>query len=171
MPGGRGIQSLFVTLAAFSAGSLTACFAQSQVGPRWTDSTTTKVRPERKREFEAYLRKLMAAYKRAGALWFQTFETFAGDTTEYMTLAPVVMFGDLDGPSTVARALGERGWERLSRGFARCYTAQTSRYAIPHTELEIHDDSAPSRAGKADPPRQSKSSGDDNDSRDRSKHK
>lgn len=75
--------------------------------------------------------------------WFQTFETFAGDTTEYMTWAPVVMFGDLDGPSMVARGLGERGWERLSRGIARCSSARNSQYAIPHTELEIHDDSAP----------------------------
>src|SRR3982751_4091552 len=116
MPGGRGILSLFVTFAAFAGGSFPFCFAQSEIEPRWTNSTTTKVRPERKREFEAYLRELIAAHKRAGTLWFQTFETFAGDTTEYTTLAPVVTFGDLDGPSAVARTLGEKKWERLSRG-------------------------------------------------------
>ena len=142
MPDGREILFLFVGLATYSAGSMTAGFAQSEVGPRWTDSTITKVKPEKKREFEACLRELMAAHKRAGTLWFQTFETFAGDTTEYRTLTPVAMFGDLDGPSTVARVVGE-GWQRLSRRLARCYTAQTSQYATPHPELEIHDGGAP----------------------------
>jgi len=64
-------------------------------------------------------------------------ETFAGDTTEYTTVVPVMKFGDLDGPSVVIRVLGEEGWEHLSRNMARCYTAQTRQYATPQTELEI----------------------------------
>ncbi len=136
---GRGILSILVPLAVLYGGPLTLCFAQGEAAPRWTDSTTTKVVPERKREFEAHLRELIAAHKRAGTSWFQTFETFAGDTTEYTTLMPVMMFGDLDGPSPVAKAFGERGWELLSRKFARCYTARNSQYVTPHRELEIHD--------------------------------
>src|SRR5439155_6643857 len=44
-------------------------------------------------------------------------------------------------------------------------SAKRSAAPPPRTQdpLRIHDDSAPSRAAKSDPPRQSKSSGDDND--------
>jgi hypothetical protein len=113
--------------------------------PHWTDSTTTKVKPELRQEFEGYLKRLIAANKKAGTLWFLTFETFAGDTTEYTTVVPVIRFGDLDGPSAVVHALGVTEWNRLSRDIARCYTAQTRRYATPHKELEI--DKAHSPAG------------------------
>src|SRR2546430_5457559 len=33
--------------------------------PKWTDWTTTKVKPESKRKFDGYLRKMIAAYKSA----------------------------------------------------------------------------------------------------------
>jgi hypothetical protein len=47
------------------------------------------------RQFERCLKELMDAYQQAGALWFITFETFAGDTAEYTTVVPVMKFGDL----------------------------------------------------------------------------
>jgi hypothetical protein len=96
-----------------------------------------------RQEFEGYLRQLMAAYKKAGTPSFLTLETFAGDTTEYTTVVPVMKFGDLDGPSVVIKVLGEAGWERLSRNMARCYTAQTRQYATPQTELEINRTDVP----------------------------
>jgi hypothetical protein len=88
-------------------------------------------------EFEGYLKQLVAAYKKAGTRWVLTLETFAGDKTEYTTVAPVMKFGDLDGPSLFASILGEAGWQRLSRKMARCYTAQSCEYSTPHTEIEI----------------------------------
>jgi len=136
--------SATVLVASFSH----VCFAQgtvqqSDVQPRWTGSTTTKVKPEMRREFEGYLKQLMAAYKKAGTLWFLTLETFAGDTTEYTTVVPVMKFGDLDGLSVVTKVLGEAGWERLSRKIARCYTAQSRQYATPQTELDIDNADVP----------------------------
>jgi hypothetical protein len=132
-----------VLVAGLSASFSGVCFAQSDVQPRWTDSTTTRVKPEMRREFEGYLKQLMAAYKKAGTQWFLTRETFAGDTTEYTTVVPVMKFGDLDGPSVVEKALGEVGWKRLSRDMARCYTAQTHQFATPQTELEINKTDVP----------------------------
>jgi hypothetical protein len=96
-----------------------------------------------RQEFEGYLKQLIAAYKKAGTLWFLTLETFAGDTTEYTTVVPVMRFRDLDDPSVVTKVLGEAGWERLSRRIARCYTAQSRQYATPHTELEIDNADVP----------------------------
>ena len=135
--------SATVLVASISASFSNVCVAQSDVQPRWTDSTTTKVKPEMRQEFEGYLRQLMAAYKKAGTPSFLTLETFAGDTTEYTTVVPVMKFGDLDGPSVVIKVLGEAGWERLSRNMARCYTAQTRQYATPQTELEINRTDVP----------------------------
>ncbi len=135
--------SATVLVASFSASFSSLCFAQSDARPRWTDSTTTKVKPEMRRVFEGYLKQLMTAYKQAGTLWFLTRETLAGDTTEYTTVVPVMKFGDLDDPSVVARALGEGRWKRLSRDMARCYTAQTHQYATPQTELEINKTDVP----------------------------
>lgn len=126
-------------VAAFS----NVCFAQSAVQPRWAAFTITKVKPEMKQEFEGHLKELVAAYKKAGTLWFVTLDTFAGDTTEYTTLVPVMKFGDLDGPSVAVRVLGQAGWERLARKMARCYTAQTRQYATPQTELEINQTEVP----------------------------
>ncbi len=141
-----------VVVAILSSSGPNTCFAQgsiqpgaiqpgnppdSSIQPSWTEATTTKVKPEMRQEFETYLKQLTAAYRKAGTLWFLTFETFAGDTTEYTTVIPVVNFGDLDGPSAAMKILGAQEWDRLSRNIAICYTAQTRRYATPHTELEI----------------------------------
>jgi hypothetical protein len=132
-----------VLAAAFSTSSSSVCHGQTNIQPRWTDSTITKVKPEMRREFETYLKQLMGAYKKAGAPWFLTRETFAGDTTEYTTVVPVMKFGDLDGATAVERVLGEVGWEHLSRNIARCYTAQMRMYATPQTELEINKTDVP----------------------------
>jgi len=129
--------------AVFAAGLASACFGQSPREPAWTDSTTTKVIPAMRREFEGNLKQLVAAYKNAGVPWFLTFQTFAGDTTEYTTMVPVMKFGDLDGATAVERVLGEVGWEHLSRNIARCYTAQMRTYATPQTELEINKTDMP----------------------------
>ena len=132
--------SFAAVLVASLSGS---CFAQSDVQSSWTASTTSKVKPEMRQNFEGHLKQLMAAYKKAGIPWFLTFENFAGDTTEYTTVVPVMKFGDLDGPSVVAKVLGEAGWEHLSRKMAQCYTAQTRQYATPRTDLEINQKDVP----------------------------
>lgn len=137
----------FLSAAVFVSSSIAifsnVCSAQSDVQPRWTGTTTTKVKPDMRQEFEGYLKRLLAAHKKAGTLWFLTLETFAGDTTEYTTVVPIIKFGDLDGPSPVTKVLGEAEWERLSRNMARCYTAQTRQYATPQTELEINKTDVP----------------------------
>jgi hypothetical protein len=84
------------------------CLAQSitNLQPQWTEYTTSKVKPEAAEEFEFWLKQLSAVYKKAGTRWFLTFETFAGDTTEYTNVAPVMKFGDLDDPPAALKVLG-----------------------------------------------------------------
>jgi hypothetical protein len=139
----RELLSATIFVAGLSASLFHPCFAQSDVQARWSESTTTKVKPRMRQEFEGYLKQLIAAHKKAGTLWFLTLETFAGDTTEYTTVVPVMKFGDLDGPSVATKALGEDGWNTLSRNIAHCYTAQDRKFSTPQTELEINKTDAP----------------------------
>ncbi|HEY3841145.1 MAG TPA: hypothetical protein VGL72_31455 [Bryobacteraceae bacterium] len=120
-----------------ASGFFQGCYAQDNVLPRWIDSTVIEVKPGMRQEFEGYLKQLIAAHKKAGARWFLTFETFAGDTTEYTTIIPVMKFGDLDGPTAVAKISGEKSWHDLSRKMARCYTRESRQFATPQAELEI----------------------------------
>src|SRR5262249_18826256 len=125
-------------LLALAPAFFNSCFAQSVATPKWSLTTITRVKPDMRQEFESCVRQLIAAYRKGGVPWFATFETFAGDTTEYTTVVPIMNFGDLDGPSVPARLLGETGWQRLSRKLAHCYTAQSCQYATPQSELEIN---------------------------------
>jgi hypothetical protein len=90
-----------------------------------------------RQEFEASLKQVVAAHRKAGIPWFLTLQNFAGDTTEYTTVVPVARFGDLDGPPVVLKVLGEQGWRTLSRKLDRCYTTQSRQYAVRQPELEI----------------------------------
>jgi hypothetical protein len=125
--------------AAFSLASL----AQSSTQPAWISITSTKVKPDMQAQFEGYLKQVMAAYKKGGTPWFLTLQTFAGDTTEYTTVVPVMKFADLDGPAVPAEVLGQKGWESLSSKIAHCYSTQTRQYATPLTALEINKTDAP----------------------------
>lgn len=127
---------LAATLSGFS-------FAQTDERPKWTETTTIRVKPEKRRQLERCLEQLKAAYRKTATPWFLTFENVAGDAMEYTTVVPVANFGELDGPPAVAKALGEAAWDRLSRDIARCSTAQTRQYATPQHELEINKASVP----------------------------
>lgn len=127
----------------FLAGLSTVCFSQTDAEAGWIGSTTTRVKPEMRQEFEASLKQIMEAYKRAGIPWFLTLQNFAGDTTEYTTVVPVVRFADLDGPPVVVKVLGEQGWGKLARKLDRCYTTQTRQYALRQAELEINKADVP----------------------------
>lgn len=125
------------------AGLSAVCLSQPDTKPGWTASTTSRVKPEMRAQFEASLKQVAAAYRKAGVPWFRTVQNFAGDATEYTTSVPVMKFGDLDGPPIGLKVLGEREWAKLSRKLDRCYTAQTRTYATPQHELEINKGDAP----------------------------
>jgi len=126
--------------------NLSIGWGQNSPQSPWTAYTTSSVRPEKRSKFEGYLKRWVAACRKAGVPWFHTFETFAGDTTEYITIMPVMRFGDLDGSSPVERVVGQAQWKHFSNATARCYTSQTRQYATPHTESEINKTGALSGA-------------------------
>jgi len=74
-------RALRLASAVFVTALSTVCFSQTDAQPAWTGSTTTRVKPEMRQEFEASLKQIMAAYKKAGIPWFLTLQNLAGDTT------------------------------------------------------------------------------------------
>ena len=104
----REFLSAAILVVCWGANFFKPCLAQEDLVPAWTESTTTKVKPEMRQEFEGHLKQLLAAYRKGGTLWFLSLETFTGDTSEYTTVVPVMKFADLDGPPVAARVLEER---------------------------------------------------------------
>jgi hypothetical protein len=90
-------------------------------------------------QYEKDLKQEMVAYKKAGTPWFVTLQTFAGETTEYTTIVPVMKFADLEGPAVPARVLGQHRWRVLSKRIARCYSSQRVEYATPLTALRMDE--------------------------------
>ena len=130
--------SPFPTLGQSGAGAASAAARET-----WTSITTTKVKPEMRGQYEALLKQEVAAYKKAGALWFQTLETFAGDTTEFTTIVPVMKFADLERAAAPVAVMGKAGWENLSNKMARSSIAQTRQFTTPLTAFEINSATAP----------------------------
>lgn len=128
----------FLIATILAAALSVPSFAQSEPQPTWISTTITRVKPEMRVRFEGYLKQVMAAYKKGGTPWFLTLQTFAGDTTEYTTIVPVMKFADLDGDSGPSEVLGDKGWENLSKKISHCYTAQNRQYSTPLTALEIN---------------------------------
>jgi hypothetical protein len=138
----RCIRSIAAVLVALSC---RPAIAQPVAAPGWTNTTTITVIPERRREFERNLKRLVAAHRNAGTPWLRTWQTAAGNTMEYTIVIPLARFGDLDQPSAPARALGASAWGRLSDDVARCALAERREYATPRPELDIDKTDAPIR--------------------------
>ena len=136
-PGWLLVVILTATASCFS-------FAQSAAQPAWTGITITHVKPAMRAQYEKYLKREMAAYRKAGTPWFLTLQTFAGDTTEYTTIVPVMKFADLDQPAIPAQVLGPDRWRVLAKKIARCYSGQIVVYATPLTALQISGKEQPS---------------------------
>ncbi len=139
------IAALRSSLVVLLAGLPALCLSQSDAQPGWISSTTTRVKPQMRQEFEASLKQVVAAHRRAGIPWFLTLQDVAGDTMAYTTVVPVAKFGDLDGAPVVARVLGEQGWRKLSRRLDRCYTTQSRQYSVRQPDLEIDRAEVPVR--------------------------
>ncbi len=95
----------------------------------WTSSTSIRIRPKMQQRFEQTLKELITAHQRAGTPWFLTFETFAGDTSEYTIMAPVQDFASLEARPP--------DFDRLERILSRYATAQVREYATPRSDAEI----------------------------------
>ena len=103
--------STAITALTFAMPSIS--MGQAQSSPQWSVITTTQIKPEFRQEYEAIQKEITAAYKKAGAPSRLVVQTIIGDLDEYVSIAPLGKFGEMDGPSILAKALGDAGEQRL----------------------------------------------------------
>jgi len=101
-----GVFALTVSLSGIS-------FAQPNPAPQWSIVTFAQIKPEYRMEYEATVKEITAAYKKAGVASRLVVQTILGDLMEYTTIVPLANYAQMDGPSPLVKALGEAGSQRL----------------------------------------------------------
>jgi hypothetical protein len=89
--------------------------AQEQPKTQWSVVTMTTIKPDARAEYEAWQKQITAAYKKAEVPSRTVVQTIMGDVFEYISIAPVGKFADLDGPTPIERALGKEPAAALLR--------------------------------------------------------
>src|SRR5438309_10251776 len=108
---------------AFALSTAPAIMAQSTPAPEWSLVTITTVKPEMRSDYEAFQKEMSAAYKKAQVPSRAVLQTVMGNLLEYISVAPLAHFADMDGPSPVERALGKADAEGLIRKGVACTTS------------------------------------------------
>lgn len=136
--------SLQIFLRAVSLATL--ALALSRVAPaqpasqpiaEWSVITVTQIKPEFRQEYEAFQKEVTAAYKKQGAPFRVVVQTMFGDINEYLSVAPLAKYADLDGPSMLVKAMGEAKSQQLLRR-AGGYVLSMHRYtslAMPDVSI------------------------------------
>jgi hypothetical protein len=89
--------------------------AQQAPAAKWNLVTITTIKPDMRNEYEAWQKEVTAAYKKAEVPSRTVLQTILGDLFEYISVTPLVHFGDMDGASPLVRSLGKDGAASLLR--------------------------------------------------------
>jgi hypothetical protein len=103
----RACFSIGALLAALALSTVPAVTAQSTSAPEWSLVTITTIKPEMRSEYEGWQKEISAAYKKAEVPSRAVLQTIMGDLFEYVSVAPLAHFADMDGPTPIERALGK----------------------------------------------------------------
>lgn len=103
--GGATVLALALATTAISRG-------QTPPAPEWSVVTTVQIKPEFRAECEAAQKEISAAYKKANVPRFVV-QTILGDLDEYISIAPLGKYAELDSPSILAKVMGEAGSQKI----------------------------------------------------------
>ncbi|MFL6448277.1 MAG: hypothetical protein ACJ746_11390 [Bryobacteraceae bacterium] len=123
---------------AFVLSAVPAIMAQSTPAPEWSLVMITTVKPEMRSDYEAFQKEMSAAYKKAQVPSRAVLQTVMGNLLEYISVAPLAHFADMDGPSPVERALGKADAEGLIRKGVACTTSAHREASLALKDLSIH---------------------------------
>src|SRR5437763_16085616 len=115
-----------------------AMMAQSTPAPEWSVVTLTTIKPEMRSEYEAFQKEMSAAYKKAEVPSRAVLQTIMGNVLEYVSVAPLAHFADMDGPSPIERALGKADAQGLIRKSVACTTSAHREASLPLKDLTSH---------------------------------
>jgi hypothetical protein len=94
-------------------------------------------------EYEAWQKQLTAAYKKAEVPSRAVLQTMMGDLFEYVSVAPLAKFADMDGASPVERALGKEQAASLMRKGAGYITSARRLATLAMDDLSIQTPGPP----------------------------
>lgn len=121
-----------------SAGAQTNAQTNTPAQPAWSVIVVSKVKPEARQEWEAYQKEVTAAYKKAGVPSRAVLQTVFGDLNEFVSVAPLSKFSEMDGDGPVVRALGAEGAAKLMRRGAALVTSLHRFASLANQDLAIH---------------------------------
>src|SRR6478672_6820008 len=104
-----------VVCTAFAVSHVPSLQAQQTPAPKWSLVTLTTIKPDSRADYEAWVKELTAAYKKAEVPSRAVLQTMMGDVFEYISVSPLAHFADMDGASPGERALGKDGAAALMR--------------------------------------------------------
>ncbi len=113
--------------------------AQDQPKPQWSVVTMTTIKPDARAEYEAWQKQITAAYKKAEVPSRTVVQTIMGDLFEYISLAPITKFADLDGATPVERALGKESAAALLAQGRGVYRFGPPFHEPRHSRTEYQD--------------------------------
>ena len=130
------MQQRFWGGAALACALVVPMVSTAQTAPpqQWSTVTSTQIKPEFRAEYEALQKEITAAYKKAGVPYRMVVQGLYGDMNEYVSIAPLAKFADLDGPTVLVKALGDASAQKMLKRIT-AYTQSMHRVA----ELDMPD--------------------------------
>jgi hypothetical protein len=96
---------------------------------QWSVITTSQIKPEFRAEYEAAQKEITAAYKKGGVASRLVVQTILGDVDEYISIAPLGKFAEMDEPTVLVKTLGAAGSQRLLKRIG-AYLVSVHRAAV-----------------------------------------
>jgi hypothetical protein len=106
-------------------------------GPELMLVFSYKVKPEMRAEFEAVQKDVTAAFRKAEVPSRMVMQTVLGDMNEYVTVTPLPKFAAMDGPTPVARAIGEEQAAKLQHRNRTTITGAHRLVTVARPEFSI----------------------------------
>jgi hypothetical protein len=129
---------VFTTLALIAITPTAAQTADNQTAPKpeWSVVTVTKIRPDAILVHDGIQKEISAAYKKAGSSRV-VLQTLMGDRMEYVSITPLPNWADMDGPTLLARSLGEMPANKLVAKARATITDISSFASLARNDLSI----------------------------------
>lgn len=115
-----------------------ALFALPVSAQSWIRVTATSLKPESTQEYEGYIKKIAAAYKKAGTPFYIVYQVLGGNLLEYTSIVPVAKFADLEGPSPIEKVMSAEAYGNLTNSISRCRASYTRYFALSWDDAGIN---------------------------------
>ena len=126
--------AISVALVVSNAPGLMAQQSGQPSKRHWSVITITSVKPGMQEQYEAGMKEVAAAFKKAGVPSRAVLQSVMGDAFEYVSVYPIASFAEYEArPFPAEQALGKEGWASLREKLVSC---AASVHRLTAMELE-----------------------------------